>query len=146
MIKLRTYPIFAALALFALACQLIISFGHVHVAEQVQTSQSNSGLFSLVENHPAHNDREPQQREHHDHDDYDHDPHAPANGPHEDGEPCFACVLKHLSGSVVLPVAAELKIDQPIVSHTVFYSEQSFVTARRTKHTRARAPPTLKTS
>jgi hypothetical protein len=105
------------LALFALAVQLALSFGHVHLDGIRGDTDARISLIS--ERSPA----------------------SPAQHPGNDADYCAICATIHLASSSFLPDAPQLPV--LFVSQTIEHSDYVafvFVAAQRTAF-QSRAPP-----
>jgi hypothetical protein len=109
------------LALFALAVQLVLSFGHVHL-EGIRGDAD--ARISLITERPE-------------------SPASPSQHPGNDADYCAICATIHLASTSFLPDAPQLPL--PFVSQTIEHSDYVafvFVAPQRTAF-QSRAPPII---
>ncbi len=106
------------LALFAIAVQLVVSFGHVHL----HTAGQHQPVIGLTAVHAAPGNDQ-----------------TPAHPAHSDTD-CAVCAVLHLAGNLVLPETAVLPVPVAALAHWFAPALQRTADSQY-EHFRARAPP-----
>jgi len=114
----------AYLALFALAFQLAVSFGHVHLERIAPVS---AGVSALAAAQPSANDRNA--------------PSKPAGHEHPADDHCPICTLIHLAGALVPAEAPSLPLPTVVGRLRLEVAAEFDLTASHAALFRARAPP-----
>jgi len=114
----------AYLALFALAFQLAVSFGHVHLE---QFTPASAGASALADAQPSGHDRNA--------------PSNPAGREHPADDHCPICTLIHLAGALVPAEAPSLPLPTVFGRLRLEPAAEFDLTASHAALFRARAPP-----
>ena len=114
----------AYLALFALAFQLAVSFGHVHLERIAPVS---AGVSALAAAQPSANDRNA--------------PSKPAGHEHPADDHCPICTLIHLAGALVPAEMPSLPLPTVVGRLRLELAAEFDLTASHAALFRARAPP-----
>jgi len=114
----------AYLALFALAFQLAVSFGHVHLE---QFRPASAGVSALAGVQPSADDRNA--------------PSKPAGHEHPADDHCPICTLIHLAGALVPAEAPSLPLPTVFGRVRLELAAEFDLTASHAALFRARAPP-----
>ena len=116
----------AYLALFALAFQLAISFGHVHL-ERMSPPSAGMGASALAGAQPSADDRNA--------------PSKPAGREHPADDHCPICTLIHLAGALVPAEAPSLPLPTVVGRLRLEVAAEFDLTPSHAALFRARAPP-----
>jgi hypothetical protein len=114
----------AYLALFALAFQLAVSFGHVHLE---RIAPPSAGASALAGAQPSADDRNA--------------PSKPAGREHPADDHCPICTLIHLAGALVPAEAPSLPLPTVFGPLRLELAAEFDLTASHAALFRARAPP-----